>query len=501
MNWENLDTPLIRFGDESEATAFTYRTSFNSVAVFGNTGSGKTSGVLAKLMSVYMQHGYGMLLLTSKPDDAEIYKRYAKQYGREQDIVEIKPGGKHAFNFMHYESTAKSELSFARSLQDVLNVVIQATEDRDDANDRDPFFRKSLQSLIKETIQLLLLAYNEVTIPELYAVAQSTPREKGADEKSSNDETAFDKAMKAAKDNVRFQLESWRQSIGDDYIQSLSDDEYQNQRDEAVPNYRVLKMVTNFFMVDLYNISIKTRGIILLSFTSFLSRLLDDPIYSLFCNKPSTCTPESCIEKGAIIIVNLPVSLYDAIGQEVQIMMKYIFQKAWQRRDLKKNGRPLAIIADEAQQFLHPKDATQLATSRSSRISTLYLSQNKPSFYANVSGDGKKAEAKIDALLSLLSTKIFLCNGCVDTNLWASRLIGEGYTEDVSTSANYGKDPSFGESSQFILEHMVRPEDFSKLRCGGEPDFKVEGYIHMQGVQFSNGFNHKKIKFTQAKNQ
>lgn len=499
MEFENLDIPLLKFADEPEHNAFSIRSSFESLLCLGNTGSGKSSAVAAKIINAYLEHGYGMLLLTAKEEDATTYRSYAKQAGRENDVIEIKPGGEHAFNFMQYESTVRSDLSFARNLQDLLHVVIEAGEERNSGGERDPFWRDSQAMLIKNVINLLLLAYSEVTIPLLYEVAQSTPQQKQTKEPAEEELSAFQKAMSKAKDNVRTKVDDWKSSVGQEYIDGLDDEIYLKQLEEAVPDYRTLKMVKNFFMDGLYNISEKTRGIIILSFTSFLSHLMDDPIYTLFCNKPSTCTPEDCIEQGKIIIINLPVSLYGKIGQYVQIMSKYVFQKAWQRRRVSENGRPLAIIADEAQLFLHPQDSMLLATARSSRISTFYLSQNLPALHANVGGNGFKSEAKVDALLSLLSTKIFLCNNCVKTNRWASDIIGKAYTEDISTGSSYGDDKvSINDGSRFSLEDIIRPEAFAKLLTGSQlNNYKVEAYIHMQGKKFNHGFSHKKIRFTQ----
>lgn len=198
------------------------------------------------------------------------------------------------------------------------------------------------------------------------------------------------------------------------------------------------------------------------------------------------------------MIINLPVSLYGRIGQDIQIMIKYIFQKAWQRRNVKLNGRPLAIVCDEAQLFLHLLDSALLATARSSRIATFYLTQNLPAFHSNIGGNGTKAEAKVDALMSLLSTKIFLCNSCVKTNRWAADIIGKGYTEDPSTSMSGGDNFSFGQGSRYMLEDIVRPEQFAQLKNGGPlNNYKVQGIIHMQSRRFNSGFNHKKINFKQ----
>lgn len=52
--------------------------------------------------------------------------------------------------------------------------------------------------------------------------------------------------------------------------------------------------------------------------------------------------------------------------------------------------------------------------------------------------------------------------------------------------------------AHYILEDMVRPEQFSKLKTGGERNYYlVDCIIHMQGKVFRSGSNHKKILFSQ----
>jgi len=496
-----LNEPLLKFAGED--IAFTVADACTSALVIGNTGSGKTSAVGKTLCTKLMDYGYGMLVLTSKKDEADLIKFYAQQSNRSHDIVEIKPNGSHAFNFMEYESTVRSDTSYARNLLDLLKVVIHAGEDRNEDSETDPFWRNSQEQLIKNTIQLLLLAYGKVTVPLLFEIAQSTPykEKEETNKKSSNEENepnAFDKAMQAAKQNIKQKVDAWKEQLGTNWINKLTDEEYLHQLQEAIPEYRTFKMVNQFFMEGLYNISEKTRGIIILSLTSFLSNLMDDPIYDLFCNKPSTVTPESCIHEGKIVIVNIPVDLYDRIAKDCQTMCKYIFQKAWQRRNLNENSRPVAIYADEFQNFTHPLDHTLLATARSNCISTIYLTQNLPAIYANMGGSSHRVENKVKSLLSLLSTKFFLCNNCPDTNAYASTLIGKSYVKDQSVNFNAGEKINIGGGAHYILEDMVRPEQFSKLKTGGERNkYMVECIIHMQGKVFRSGSNHKKIMFYQ----
>src|SRR6202012_4255126 len=108
------------------------------------------------------------------------------------------------------------------------------------------------------------------------------------------------------------------------------------------------------------------------SFSGFLFHLLRDPVYSLFCSHAATFTPEDCLY-GKIILINLPVKTYHKIGRDSQIMFKYIWQRAMEKRQIDAAARPVFLWADEAQHFLHEHDAEYQATARSSRIATVYI--------------------------------------------------------------------------------------------------------------------------------
>jgi len=183
----------------------------------------------------------------------------------------------------------------------------------------------------------------------------------------------------------------------------MTPEEYEIYLRDNMPEARALMFIDQFFTETYAELSEKTKSIIDFSFTGFLYRLLKEPIYSLFCNRPSTFTPDDCFN-GKIIIINLPVKLYYKVGRDIQIMFKYIWQRAMERRDVKKQGRPVFLWADEAQNFLHEYDADYQATARSSRIATVYITQNIPNYYANMKGD--VGEYKVKSFLGTLATKV-----------------------------------------------------------------------------------------------
>ncbi|WP_118973792.1 type IV secretory system conjugative DNA transfer family protein [Taibaiella koreensis] len=483
----DMETTLFNFGGEDN-TAYTFRHAVMGCQVFGSTGSGKTTGAGFFLLSRLMSVGCGGLILTAKPTDKNDFIEYCRLTGRSKDLVVIEPGGKEYFNFLEYESTRDSDKTFTANLVEVLRVVIRSRDEKGGGKSDDRFWEESLNLLIASCIDLSLFAYNKVTVPLLYEIANSVP--------DKSKDSAFEKAMAAAQDNIQAKIDKWRSDIGERFLDGLADDVYNEALFEDVPEARTYTIVENFFTQQYRKLNERTRSIISMSLTSFLINLLRDPFYTLFCTK-TTVTPEDCYTKGKIILLNIPVKLFHKVGQDIQIMFKYIWQRAMEKRNISENGMPVFLYADESHLFIHEQDAEFQATARSSRVCTLYLSQSLNGYHANIGG--AKSEYRVKGFLATMGTKLFLYNTDIETNTWASQLIGQSYETDQSqtTSSVQGKvSESLTQTTK--LTQTIRPEQFAGLKGGGPSNnFKVSGYIHVQGMKFSNGFSHRYIVFDQ----
>ena len=114
-----------------------------------------------------------------------------------------------------------------------------------------------------------------------------------------------------------------------------------------------------------------------------------------------------------------------------ECVFKYVWQRAVERRippgisraEAQATVRPLFIFADESHFFANSYDALFQSTARSSRTSTVYLTQNLPSYLSVFGGANGKSEA--EAFLGNLQTKIFHAQGDASTNSWAAESIGK----------------------------------------------------------------------------
>ncbi len=494
MDLFDLDKSLIEFSSETSKNHWSIRHAVEGVQIFGGIGSGKSSGSARTIALKYLKAGFGGLVLTVKPDEKEVWQDYCQLTGRENDLIILEPGGNYHFNFLQYEAE-QSGKSITENIVEVLKTVINAGEEKKGKGD-DPFWETALDMLLFNVIDLCLLAYKKLSIQALYDIVQTIPKADENLETVQKEGKAFQQAFQLAKNNVNTMIDKWYSSLTEQKRTAIDNDlNFEQELLDAVPEARLLKFLDQFFFDNFINLSEKTRSIIDFTFSGFLFRLLREPIYSLFCRFDSNIKPEDCLQ-GKIILLNLPVKIYQKVGRDCQILFKYIWQRSMEKRSITQNNRPLFLWADEAQNFLHEHDADYQATARSSRISTVYISQNLPNYYASMGG--QKAEYRVKSFLGTLGTKIFHANADIETNKYASELIGDTYFVDQTSSHTVSKEFSHTTGSSLKLERIVRPEQFIKLKTGGAlNDYRVEAYLHRQGDAIYKGNNHVKYPFKQ----
>jgi Type IV secretion-system coupling protein DNA-binding domain len=133
-------------------------------------------------------------------------------------------------------------------------------------------------------------------------------------------------------------------------------------------------------------------------------------------------------------------------------IMKYLFQKATERRIVNAQTRPVFLWVDECQYFLSEYDQEFQSTARSSRAATVYLTQNISGIYSSIGG--MRPQDTTEALFGNLRTKIFHLNDNQATNQWAADMIGKqpmirqnwGQNNSHGTSYSEGKNRGFSSS-------------------------------------------------------
>ncbi len=458
---------------------------FEGTQIFGATGSGKTSGSGQAIACALLESGFGGLVLTAKRDERELWEKYAADTGRKESLIVFSPvnpsPSPYTFNFLEYERTALREpgVSLTDNLVALFCAVAEvAQRGGSGSNNQDGYWLLSLKLLLRNAIDLLVYAKRPLNFQNIYQVITTAP------------------TSPAAVRSEEWQTDSlcWEclSSVEIPAHHPLSED---------------VAMTENYWLREFPALAPETRSIVTSYFSNMADPFLRGTLKALFSPKDLSgpqLRPELTHE-GHVIVLDLPVKQYNEMGQFAQVLYKYIWQRATEKRNPDAPGqRPVFLWADEAQFFVNSHDMLFQTTARAAKTATVYLTQNISNYYAIMPGDKGKAET--DSLLGNFQTKIFHANGDSVTNLWAADVIGKDWDVRHNRSASVSSRDSDkgGSASQFSstqvehLEHQVLPIEFTKLLKGGNKNGKkVQGVLFQGGRRWSNGRNFIRAWFKQ----
>jgi type IV secretory pathway TraG/TraD family ATPase VirD4 len=218
------------------------------------------------------------------------------------------------------------------------------------------------------------------------------------------------------------------------------------------------------------------------------------------CSAETTIYP-AVMDEGVSVLVNFPFSDYGPTGRFIAGGFKYLWQKHVMRRHWDPAGYFNVMILDEYQETATALDARYLAQCRSHGGCLFCLTQTISSEYAAMGPTKHRA----DQLLSNFGTHIYHTVDAA-TAKFASELLGQRRESFASFQqreekemgeeifGNAGLTGSFNESYQPVLQPAAL---MSGLRCGGPPDYCVDGIVIRSGECFSNGENWLKVAFSQ----
>lgn len=461
--------PLLRLSSHPE-DGWTVKDSFSGCLITGETGSGKSTGSGAALARAFLKRKYGGLVLTCKTDEAETWKRYCKETGRGDSLIVFGPEQPWRFNFLNYELTRPGRGSGqTENIVTLFTDVIETLERRGGGPRSDPYWDRALKQLLRNSVELLAIARNEIRMVELY-----------------------DLIMNAPQNPEQLRSESWRENSF--CMRCIREAETREKSERQRHDFAVS---TRFWLSEFPALSDRTRSIVISTFTSLGDVLSRGLAYELLCTK-TTVVPELCHE-GAVIVLDVPIKQFDVVGLTIQTIFKLLFQRSLERRDLAKHGRPNFLWIDEAQWFLCRSDPLFQTTARSARCASVFLTQNIGNLHAAI------GKAATDTLIGNLTTKFIHCNTDVATNEWCSNLFAKTYQYRTSSGmstreSDYGRGTTaHNTGGHEALEHQVLPIEFSTLRKGGsENDQCVDAFVFEGGRQWkASGKNHLRVNFKQ----
>ena len=462
--------PILRFTDHDQ---WTFSDAYKGLLIMGATGSGKTSGSGQTIAKQFLRYGMGGIVLTDKPSESKLWVQYAKETGRFSDLVLFNPDNSYRFNFIDYETRRPGRgAGLANNIVSIFKTVMDVGGNSGGRTNEE-FWNNELDKILLNAVDLCIMAYDRLTLKDIKDVVTQAPR--------SQDQ---------------FDSEHWRsQSKCYDALKRVYHKANSNRLShEEIEDYQELEQ---YFTGEFLNLAGKTRSIVESSFTGFFNRLGRRPNRTLFCTD-TNINPEDTL-KGKIIVMDLPVKEFNEEGQTAQKLMKYMWQRAIERRDIYPSKRPVFLWADEAQNFILDHDKTFQTTARSSKVCTVYLTQNLPNAFT-AAGPGSDGENTIYGLFGNLTTKIFHANDCPKTNEYAANLIGKKQVWRDNYGQSYGSNASsFNTGASESYDYIVRPDDFKKLRTGGrEHQCVVDGYLVETGKTWvGTGASHIKLHFLQ----
>jgi hypothetical protein len=449
---------------------FTLEDACKGVQVFGLTGSGKSSGSGKLIALSYLRSGFGGVVFCAKNSESQTWKEYCELAGRSDDLVIFSPTAPWRFNFLDWERArpgvgAGLTENILQLFMTVAEVASRGSSGGQGRND-EGYWLRSLQQLLRNVIDLLVIGTGKVSIPDLYKVVVSAP-------------TSFEQTNAEAWQKKSF---CW---------QCL-------QKGDAVgkTGYQAhdFQLVAVYMLLEYPGLSEKTRSVIVSTFTSMIDVLNRGVLRELF-STTTNLTPEDALN-GKIIVVDLPVKEFAEVGQFAAVLWKYLFQRSIERRDVRANPRPCFLFADEAQLFTTSFDAMFQTTARSARCSTVNLTQNIHNYYAAYGGESGQAAAK--SLLGNLTTQVVHALADTDTATYVAELIGKSrqwFMNNSSTNTGYSlAEDLYGPSRQQAssgfseqLHYTVDPAELFRMRTGGpQSNFLVDGLIWRGGRPFAS---------------
>ena len=441
---------------------------FQGVQVLGGTGSGKSSGSGQALALAFLEANLGGLVLTAKTDEVFAWQEYARTTGREDDLLIVDESAKWRFNFLSYElNRPGAGAGHTENLVNLFSSVLEASERRSGGGGgggNDAYWQRTLKQLLRNAIDLAVLAADDLDLPTLYRIVTSAPR------------------TPAEATDALWQKES----VCFGFL------EVAKGRAEEKGRESDFELTRDYWLKEFPSLAEETRSVIVSTFTSMADCFLRGVLRKLFCSE-TNFTPEETF-RGKIIILNLPVKEHNELGQFAQVLFKFVWQRAVERRiplridrkTAQATIRPVFLWADESQFFVNSYDALFQSTARSSRACTVYLTQNLPSYFAAFSGPNSRSE--VEAFLGNLQTKVFHANGDPTTNNWAADSIGRtrqmnyygGMSEGLARSGGGALNQNAGGSQ--VVEYLIQPQEFTMLRTGGEEcDLLVDAILFQGG--------------------
>lgn len=447
----DLLKPLLNFSSLDDWTALD---ACEGTVIFGAPGSGKTTTTSKQIAHSFLTSGWGGLVLCAKPDETQTWKSYARETGREQDLIIFNAASGHTFDPIFYEWNREGP-----GAADIENIVelfstLLAIGKAPVGMSAERYFELAAEYLMRVAIVLLAQARVPLSIASLTDLIESLPTRPG-----ESDTESWQRTSKCA---------AWIRAITERF-DTLTPEQWSD-----------LDIASRFALETWPQMDERPRSSIQMTFTGMSNRFVFQPYKRLLCSGKCTFLPEQTTLQGKIVVCDFSYLQFGETGKLINCLLKYVFQRAWLRRDVTKDPACAFLWQDEFQYFLLPrgKDNAFQQTCRSARIANVCITQS----LSNISEalDEQNPGSKSKSFLGNLMLKVFHQNNDTATNSYAADLIGKEY-RDLSGSS-VGREVSMSRNQHLL--HKVEPDEFTRLLKPGPRTPVAEAIVYAGGKAF-----------------
>jgi hypothetical protein len=453
-----LDRIIVAFSAKDNAT---WRRLFQGVAGFGSGGSGKSTCVGKQLAYGMLQTPQsGALILTAKGDEAATWCDYAEACGRGKDVLLFDESSGHVMDPLFYEWSRKGRgAADIENSVDFFSTLVALGENEKSGQGHDPFWSRGNEQTIRNSLKLLELAQEPISIPNIDRVIKSLPTRPGE------------------IDDAQWQTDS--------YCARLIDSIKARKESLTAEQWSDLDFATLHLLKRWPAFDERPRSSLEMTWSGMADKFLFNPFNRIFCSGKCSITPEMTTHDGKIIIVDFPLLEYGfETARLIQVMIKLTFQRAWLRRKLSESPNPVFLWQDEFQYFVTRRDNFFQQTCRGSRVAVVCLTQNILNLSETL-GESQPG-SKTKSFLGNLGLKIFLQQNDIETCNYAADQIGKEYRYlDGYNAGGDHHQTHAGVSGSRQLAHIIEPVEFTRLLKPDSVNPYAEAVVYQSGEIFN----------------
>jgi hypothetical protein len=453
-----LDRPILSLSNSDHLDS---RALCEGTLITGGAGTGKSSCSGKKLAHGLLRDpNTGGLVLTAKAEETENWIRYAKECGREKDLIIFNAESGHCFDPLHYEWTRPGRgAGDLESIIDFFSTLVSIGK-KEVGHGHDPFWERGNEQLMRNVIKLLDLAGERISIANIDRAIKSLPTRP-----------------------YEYEEKAWQEAS---YCAQLINGVRARQDTLSPDQWSDLDFATQYIFNKWPSFDERPRSSLEMTWSGMADKFLFNPFNRLFCSGKCSFTPEQTTHERKIVICDFPLLEYGhETGRTINVILKLIFQRAWLRRNLAESPNPVFLWQDEFQYFVTRRDNFFQQTCRGSRVAVVCLTQN----ILNLAEELGEAQpgSKTKSFLGNLAIKIFHQQNDTETCQYAADQIGKEYRYLDSFNASSGEQShsqsSFGGSRH--LAHVVEPIEFTRLIKPDSANPLSQAIVYQSGKTFN----------------